>query len=116
MLHFIQSSPAFITFLEKMHILTAVRAKVGDPVERFYTLFPDMMKEVSGKRKQLHDLDVCFTLVYPAMLRFTWEGEKVSFMDPRKATTSRSEMECEVNRLAPVKAGKEGMGDVIRMW
>lgn len=87
----------FHSFLERERVLAATRAKArqdgglqwGDSK---LSLFPDMTKDVVEKRKQfadarrkLHELDVRFTLAYPAVLRFTWKGERVSFADPRKA-------------------------------
>lgn len=56
------------------------------------SVFPDMTKEVVDKRKwftdarkKLHELNVCLPLAYPAVLRFTWKGERVSFVDPHRA-------------------------------
>ncbi|KAK7906782.1 hypothetical protein WMY93_015394 [Mugilogobius chulae] len=56
------------------------------------SFFPDLTRDVVEKRKKftdvrrkLHDLDIRFTLAYPAVLRFTWKGEKKRFDDPRKA-------------------------------
>lgn len=56
------------------------------------SIFPDMTREVVEKRrkfsdvrKKLHELDVRFTLAYPAVIRFSWNGRRVSFEDHRKA-------------------------------
>lgn len=42
-------------------------------------------RKFSNIRKKLHELDLCFTLAYPAEIRFSWKGCKVSFVDHRKA-------------------------------
>uniref|UniRef100_A0A3Q1EIL4 L1 transposable element RRM domain-containing protein n=1 Tax=Acanthochromis polyacanthus TaxID=80966 RepID=A0A3Q1EIL4_9TELE len=56
------------------------------------SFFPDMTSETAEKRKKftdarrrLHELDVCFTLAYPAELRLTWRGKRVKFTDDRQA-------------------------------
>lgn len=56
------------------------------------SFFPDMTKEVVEKRqkfsevrKKLHEMDVRFTLAYPAVMHFSWKGQRVSFEDHRKA-------------------------------
>lgn len=56
---------------------------------------------MSGRSLNLSfDLDVCFTLGYPVVLRFTWKGEKVSFIDPQKAMELLSEMEGELTEAS----------------
>lgn len=87
----------FQSYLVKERVLAAARAKarVGEGIQwndSKMSVFPDMTKEVVDKRKRftdvrkkLHELNVRFTLAYPAVLRFTWKGDKVSFVDPQKA-------------------------------
>lgn len=56
------------------------------------SFFLDMTKETAEKRRKftnarnrLHNLDVRFTLAYPAELRFTWRGKRMKFTDHSKA-------------------------------
>lgn len=56
------------------------------------SFFPDMTKETAEKRRKfnevrsrLHQLDVRFTLAYPAELRFSWRGKRMKFADHREA-------------------------------
>lgn len=97
----------FQSFLEKQRVMTAVKSKArfGNGISwenSNISVFPDMTKEVADKRKQftdvrkkLHDLDTRFTLAFPATLRFTWKGKKVSFTDPNKAMALLNEERAE---------------------
>lgn len=93
----------FHSFLERERVMAAVRAKVRGSGAIMWkgskiSLFPDMTRDVAEKRRQftavrkrLHELDIRFTLAYPAVIRFTWKGERVSFDDHRKALALLSE-------------------------
>ena len=102
----------FQNLLEKERVWAAAKAKarVGDGIhwnDSNISVFPDMTKEVADKRKQftevrkkLHELNVRFTLAFPAVLRFTWKGERVSFTEPSGALELLSE--------AGLQSGKDG--------
>lgn len=87
----------FLSFLERERVLDAAREKYKKKEVIVWrgcrlSFFPDMTRETAEKRKKftdarrrLHELDVRFTLAYPAELRFTWEGKRMRFTDHRKA-------------------------------
>lgn len=56
------------------------------------SVFPDMTKELAEKRKsftlvkrKLQEMEVKYTLAYPATLRFTWRGKNMSFTTAKAA-------------------------------
>lgn len=87
----------FLSYLERERVLAAAREKYKRKESIIWkgcklSFFPDMTKETAEKRKKftdarrrLHELDVRFTLAYPAELRFTWNGKRVKFTDHRQA-------------------------------
>ena len=89
----------FLSYLERERVLAAAREKYKRKESVIWkgcklSFFPDMTKETAEKRKKftdarrrLHELDVRFTLAYPAELRFTWMGKRVKFTDHRQAMT-----------------------------
>lgn len=93
----------FHSFLERERVMAAVRMKVREGGSIMWrsskiSLFPDMTRDVAEKRrrftavrKRLHELDIRFTLAYPAVIRFTWKGQRVSFDDHNKALMLLSE-------------------------
>lgn len=87
----------FLSFLERERVMAAAREKYRKKESIIWrgcklSFFPDMTKETAEKRRKftdvrrrLHELDVRFTLAYPAELRFTWKGKRVKFTDHREA-------------------------------
>lgn len=87
----------FLSYLERERVLAAAREKYRRKESITWkgcklSFFPDMTRETAEKRKKftdarrrLHELDVRFTLAYPAELRFTWRGKRVKFIDHRQA-------------------------------
>lgn len=88
----------FHNYLEKERVLAAARqhSRGADWIQwkGGRISFPDFTKDVMKRkrftevRRKLHELDVRFTLAYPAVLRFTWYTERKSLDDPRKARGS----------------------------
>lgn len=87
----------FLSLLERDRVLTAVKSKYKQKAALEWkgakiSLFPDASRAVVERRRKftpvrnkLHDMDIRFTLAYPAKLYFTWKGKKMSFEDHRKA-------------------------------
>lgn len=87
----------FHSYLEKERVLAAARQRYRDKGGIVWnggkiSIFPDMTRDVVERRRKftdirrkLHDLDIRFTLAYPATLRFTCKGERKCFGDPCKA-------------------------------
>ena len=44
----------------------------------------EKLRKFKEVRSHLHDLDVRFTLAYPAELRFTWQGKRMKFDNDRE--------------------------------
>lgn len=75
----------FHSFLKRERVMAAVRAKVRESSGITWrgskiSLFPNMTRDVTERRwqftavrKQLHELDIRFTLAYPAVIHFTWK-------------------------------------------
>lgn len=88
--------PVLIRFLRQSareKVLRAVRELRGIEWEDVkLSVFPDMTKELAEKRKtflsakkSLQQLNVRYTLAFPATLRFTWKGRKRSFTTTEEA-------------------------------
>ena len=102
----------FLSFLEKERVLSAAREKYRKKEGVIWggcklSFFPDMTKETAEKRRKftdarnrLHNLDVRFTLAYPAELRFTWKGKRMKFTDHREAMDFINKEEKERLRTA----------------
>ncbi len=82
--------PVLIRFLRQSardKVVTVVKEKRGIVWEECQlSVFPDMTKELAKKRKsftsvkrKLREMEVKYTLAYPATLRFKWQGKNVSF-------------------------------------
>ena len=82
--------PVLIRFLRQSvrdKVINAAKAKRGFVWEGCrMSVFPDMTKELAEKRKsftsvkrKLQEMEVRYTLAYPATLRFKWQGKNVSF-------------------------------------
>ncbi|KAK7919118.1 hypothetical protein WMY93_010402 [Mugilogobius chulae] len=92
----VKEEASFRSFLEKEKVLTAAiqrsRGRRGIMWNNCkISFFPNLTRDVVEKRKKftevrmkLHDLDIHFTLAYPAVLRFTWKGKRKRLDDPRK--------------------------------
>ncbi|KAF7657199.1 hypothetical protein LDENG_00030590 [Lucifuga dentata] len=83
--------PVLIRFLRQSardKVISAAKAKRGLDWEGCrLSLFPDMTKELAEKRKtftsvkrKLQELNVRYTLVFPATLRLRWDGKNESFV------------------------------------
>lgn len=100
----------FLSFLQRELVLAAAREKYRNKEEIIWggcklSFFPDMTKETAEKRRKfkdvrswLHDLDVRFTLAYPAELRFTWRGKRMKFTDHQEAMDFLNNGETEERR------------------
>lgn len=88
--------PVLVRFLRqsvRKKVLKAVRSKQGLEWEGArLSVFPDMSRELAERRKTftttkktLQQLNVRYTLVHPATLRFTWKGKNWSFMSTKEA-------------------------------
>lgn len=82
--------PVLIRFLRQSardKVINVVKEKRGFVWEGCrLSVFPDMTKELAEKRKsftpvkrKLQEMEVKYTLAYPATLRFKWQGKNVSF-------------------------------------
>lgn len=99
--------PVLIRFLRQSareKVLKAVRVKRGLEWEGLrLSIFPDMSRELAERRKTftaarktLQQLDVRYTLAYPATLRFTWKVENRSFTSTKEAE-KYIKMNCNVD-------------------
>lgn len=88
--------PVLIRFLRQSardKVINVVKGKRGIVWEDCrLLLFPDMSKELSALRKtftpakrRLQELDVSYSLTFPATLRFKWNGKNESFTNAEAA-------------------------------
>lgn len=88
--------PVLIRFLRQSareKVLRAARERRGIEWEDAkLSVFPDMTRELAEKRKMflpakkaLQQLNVRYTLAFPAILRFTWKGRNRSFTSTEEA-------------------------------
>lgn len=88
--------PVLIRFLRQSareKVLRAARESRGIEWEDLkLSVFPDMTRELAEKRKMflpakkaLQQLNVRYTLAFPATLRFTWKGRNRSFTNTEEA-------------------------------
>lgn len=87
----------FQTFLEWECVMSAVMERYKNKEEikwqgKRISFFTDVTKDVADRRKKftevqrkLHEMDIRFTLAFPAVLQFSWKGKRMSFDDHRKA-------------------------------
>ncbi|KAF7640702.1 hypothetical protein LDENG_00021950 [Lucifuga dentata] len=91
--------PVLIRFLRQSardKVISAAKAKRGLDWEGCrLSLFPDMTKELAEKRKtftsvkrKLQELNVRYTLVFPATLRLRWDGKNESFVTAAAAAVT----------------------------
>lgn len=72
----------FLMQLARVKVIAAAKEKRGIVWEGCcFSVFRDMSRELAEKRKaftsvkgKLHDLDIKYTLAFPAMLNFKWKG------------------------------------------
>lgn len=81
--------PVLIRFLRQSardKVINAAKEKQGFVWEKCrLSVFPDMSRELAQKRKaftlvkrKLHELDIRYTLAFPATLHFKWRGKNLS--------------------------------------
>lgn len=83
----------FLRYTARQKVLAAVKKERGIRWEDCtLSAYEDMTKERFDLRrrfspimKALWDHQVKHTLAHPAILKFTWKGERLSFTDPKKA-------------------------------
>ena len=107
----------FLCFLEKEKVFAAAKRKYseGRGVEWNgckLSFFQDLPREWTEKRKKfkevrekLHSLDVRFTVVPPAQMRFTWNGKRMRFDDHHRAMAF-------LDRESAGRPGRDGGGAV----
>ncbi|KAG7495694.1 hypothetical protein JOB18_003953 [Solea senegalensis] len=76
----------FIRYTARQKVLMAAKKERGIRWEDCtLSIYEDMTKERTDQRRQFSP--IMKALWDPAILRFTWKGEKLSFTDPKKAET-----------------------------
>uniref|UniRef100_A0AAV2KR23 LINE-1 type transposase domain-containing protein 1 n=1 Tax=Knipowitschia caucasica TaxID=637954 RepID=A0AAV2KR23_KNICA len=83
----------FLKYIAREKVLAAAKKKKGIQWDGCrLSLFEDMTKERSARRKvfspvmkMLWQHQVKHTLAHPAILRFTWRGQRLSFTDAKEA-------------------------------
>ena len=86
----------FHSVLERDRVMAAAKGKYKSKTALEWkrskiSFFPDATKAVAEKRaftdfrKKLYEMDIRFTLAYPAKPFFTWKGKKITFEDHKKA-------------------------------
>lgn len=83
----------FLRYTARQKVLAVAKKERGIKWENCtLSIYEDMTKERSDLRrrfspvmKELWEHQVKHTLAHPAILRFTWKGKRLSFIDPKKA-------------------------------